>query len=68
MRIATLLALKLVGLVRAQDGIDSEINLDSCTSETQYFDSMQFTCLDCPQNMKVDETGLGCICDDSSIL
>ena len=67
MRIVTLLALKLV-LVSRADGIDSEINVDSCTSEKQYFDSMQFLCIDCPTNMKADSTGLNCICDDSYVL
>jgi hypothetical protein len=68
MRIVSLLALKLVLLTRAEQGIDSEINVDSCTSKQQYFDSMQFVCTDCPENMKADEAGLNCICDDGFVL
>ena len=51
-----------------EQGVDSEINVSSCTSETQYFDSMQFLCIECPVNMKADESGLNCVCDESSVL
>ena len=68
MRIVPLLALKMVLVAKGQQGVSSDINVDSCTSTKQYFDSMQFTCLDCPTNMKGDSTGLNCICDDSSVL
>ena len=60
-------ALKLVSL-HAAEGVNSEIDASSCTSSTQYFDSMQFSCLECPLNQKADASGLNCICDDSSIL
>ena len=29
---------------------------------------MQFLCVECPTNMKADESGLNCICDQSSVL
>ena len=68
MRICTLLALKMVLVAKGQQGISSDINVDSCTSDRQFFDSMQFVCTDCPANMKAGPSGLNCICDDSSIL